>query len=114
MGGRNGDAWPDWLEVAFSGAKTIDEVDVFTVQDAYLAPVTPTPTLSFTKYGVTDFTIQYWDGTTWVAVPGGVISGNTLVWRQVVFAPVTTTKIRVLVTGALAGRSRLTEVEAWQ
>ncbi|HET9831687.1 MAG TPA: S8 family serine peptidase, partial [Vicinamibacterales bacterium] len=32
-------AWPDWLEVDFAGAKTINEVDVFSVQDNYTAPV---------------------------------------------------------------------------
>ena len=27
--------FPDWLQVDFAGAKTIDEIDVFTVQDNY-------------------------------------------------------------------------------
>src|SRR6185295_3235404 len=45
------DAYPDWLEVDFPVAKTIDEVDVFSVQDNYTAPIDPTPTLTFTKYG---------------------------------------------------------------
>src|SRR5262245_29387350 len=31
-------SWPDWLEVDFAGATTIDEVDVFSVQDNYTAP----------------------------------------------------------------------------
>ena len=74
-------AWPDWLEVDFAGAKTIDEVDVFSLQDNYTAPVDPTPALTFSRFGLTDFTVQYWDGTQWAAVPGGVVSGNTLVWR---------------------------------
>src|SRR5262249_30116024 len=83
-------AWPDWLEVDFAGAKTINEVDVFSVQDNYLAPVDPTPTMTFTQYGLTDFTVQYWDGTTWATPPGGAVSGNNLVWRQVTFPAVTT------------------------
>jgi subtilisin family serine protease len=106
-------AWPDWLEVDFAGTKTISEVDVFSVQDNYTAPVDPTPTMTFTQYGLTDFTVQYWDGTTWVTPPGGAVSGNNLVWRQVSFAAVTTTKIRLLVTGALATWSRVTELEAY-
>ena len=36
-------AWPDWLEVQFNGSKTIEEIDVFTVQDNYSAPSEPTP-----------------------------------------------------------------------
>ena len=107
-------SWPDWLEVDFAGAKTINEVDVFSVQDNVYAPVEPTSTMTFTRYGLTDFTVQYWNGTQWVAVPGGVVSGNTLVWRQLTFGAVTTTKIRVLITGALDTWSRVTEVEAYQ
>jgi peptidyl-Asp metalloendopeptidase len=105
--------WPDWLEVDFAGAKTINEVDVFSVQDAYTAPADPTATMTFSLYGLTDFTVQYWDGTQWLAVPGGAVSGNRLVWRQLTFAALTTTKIRVLVTGALNTWSRITEIEAY-
>ena len=105
--------WPDWLEVDFARAKTISAVDVFSVQDNYASPVEPTAAMTFTQYGLTDFTVQYWDGAQWTAVPGGVISGNNLVWRQLTFAAVTTTKIRVYVTGALNTWSRITEVEAY-
>ncbi len=47
-----------------------------------------------------------------MTVPGGVVTGNNLVWRKVTFPEVTTTKVRVVINGALAGRSRLVEVEA--
>ncbi len=30
-----GNTFPDWVEVDFNGSKTIDEVDVFSVQDSY-------------------------------------------------------------------------------
>src|SRR5205085_2567291 len=48
-------AFPDWLEVDFSGSKTIGEIDVFTLQDNFTAPSVPTPTMTFTLYGTTDF-----------------------------------------------------------
>jgi hypothetical protein len=35
------------------------------------------------------------------------------VWRQLLFSPVTTTAIRITVTGALDTWTRLTEVEAY-
>jgi hypothetical protein len=110
---KTADSWPDWLEIDFSGAQTIGEVDVFTVQDSYGAPSDPTPSMTFTRYGIRDFEVQYWTGTAWQDVPGGAIVGNNLVWRQVTFAALTTTKIRVLVTNALNSYSRITEVEAW-
>ena len=107
------DSWPDWLEVDFNGSKTIGEIDVFSVQDNYQAPVTPTQQMTFSLYGLTNFEVQYWTGTTWQDVPGGAISGNNSVWRQVTFAPLSTTKIRILVNAALNTWSRITEVEAW-
>jgi len=110
---RTGNTWPDWLEVDFAGLQTIDEVDVFSVQDAYTAPSTPTSSMTFSLYGVRDFAMQYWDGVGWTTVPGGTIVGNTLVWRPVTFAAVTTTKIRIYITNGANGSSRVTEVEVW-
>jgi Bacterial Ig domain len=105
--------WPDWLEVAFSAPHAIGEVDVFSMQDNYRSPSEPTPTMTFTKYGLTDFEVQYWTGTAWAAIPGGTVTGNSLVWRQLLFAPITTSKIRVWVTGAVDKWTRITEVEAY-
>jgi hypothetical protein len=106
------DVFPDWLEVDFAGTKTIDEVDVFSMQDSYPAPGDPTPTMTFNWYGLRDFDVQYWTGSVWEPVPGGTIKGNTLVWRKLVFAAVTTSRIRVYVTNAMTW-SRITEVEAY-
>ena len=47
------------------------------------APVEPTTTQTFSQYGVTSFTVQYWDGAQWLTVPGGAITGNQQVWRTV-------------------------------
>jgi YD repeat-containing protein len=107
-------AFPDWLEVSFAAAETIDEVSVFSVQDNYAAPQEPTEAMTFTQYGVAAFHLEYWTGTAWAQIPGGSVSGNNKVWRKVTFAPVTTTKIRVVVNSGLAGYSRVTEVEAWR
>jgi hypothetical protein len=121
MWGANGgwtdstpNTFPDWLEVDFSGPKTIDEIDVFSVQDNYQTPIDPTESLTFTLYGLTDFQVQYWDGSQWLPVPGGTVSGNTLVWRRFNFDRLTTSRIRVRVTGALDTWSRVAEVEAHQ
>jgi hypothetical protein len=106
-------AWPDWLEIQFNGTQTIEEVDVFTLQDNYGSPIEPTASTTFTKYGVVDFRVEYWTGSDWQTVPGGVVTGNNLIWRQLYFAPVTTSRIRVVVTNGKADYSRLTEVEAY-
>jgi hypothetical protein len=106
-------AYPDSLQIDFSGSKTISEIDVFTVQDNYFSPSAPTPAMTFTLYGLRDFEVQYWNGAAWQTVPGATVTGNNLVWRKFTFAPITTTRIRVLVTASLASYSRITEVEAW-
>jgi probable HAF family extracellular repeat protein len=113
-GWRDGtaNAYPDWVQVEFAGARKVDEINVFSLQDNYTSPAEPTESLAFTKYGVTSFEAQYWDGAQWVAVPGGTVTGNNLVWRKVTFPAVTTTKVRVVVHNGMGGRSRLVEVEA--
>ena len=126
-GDRNGSNWtsgggwidgtyntyPDWLQVDFAGNKTIGEIDVFTVQDDYANPVNATDTQTFSAWGITAFDVQYWDGSAWVTVPSGSVTGNNKIWRKFTFTPVTTSKIRVLVNGAANSFSRITEVEAW-
>lgn len=104
---------PDWLEIGFSGMKLIEEVHVFSMQDNYTSPVDPTSAMTFSLYGLRSFVMQYWDGAAWVALPGGIVTDNNLVWRKALFTPITTNKIRVFITAALNGYSRVIEVEAW-
>ena len=105
--------FPQWVEVAFNGSKTINEVDVFSLQDNYANPIEPTEATTFSLYGLTGFQVQYWNGSAWVTVPGGSVSGNNKVLKKITFAPLTTTKIRVLANTAADGWSRMVEVEAW-
>ena len=106
-------AQPAWLEVQFNGSKTITEVDVVTIQNNFNAPVEPTESTSFSLYGLTSYQVHYWTGSGWATIAGGSVTGNDKVWRKFIFAPITTTKIRVLATSSPDGHSRLAEVEAW-
>ncbi|HEU4713033.1 MAG TPA: discoidin domain-containing protein [Pyrinomonadaceae bacterium] len=105
--------FPAWLEVQFSGSKTIREIDVFTLQDNYNAPVEPTESMTFSVGGLTGYEVQYWTGSAWAPVPDTSVNGNNRVWKKFTFAPLTTTKIRVLSSSSPDNYSRLTEVEAW-
>jgi len=115
----NGGGWndatfntqPDWVQINFNGTKSIDRVVVYTLQDNYPNPIEPTDTLTFNTYGVTDFTVQGWNGSAWTTL--ATVSGNNLVKRTVNFAAFTTDRIRVNVTSVLAGYSRIIEIEAW-
>ena len=70
----NGGGWadgtpstfPDWVQIVFNGSKTIDRVVVYTVQDNYLSRSSPPTRMTFATYGITDFTVQGWNGSSWI------------------------------------------------
>ena len=103
--------FPDVAQIVFSGQKTIDHVIVYSVQDTFASPVEPTNVMTFSQYGITDFTVQGWNGVSWVTL--GTVSGNNLVKRTVNFSAFTTDRIRINITNALASSSRIVEIEAW-
>jgi len=105
--------FPAWLEVQFNGSKTIMEIDVVTIQDNYNAPIEPTESMTFALGGLTAYQVQYWNGSAWVTITNGSVSGNNKVWKKFSFAAITTTKIRVLSSASPDNYSRLTELEAW-
>jgi YVTN family beta-propeller protein len=105
------DAWPDWLEVVLNGMKTIDHVVVYTLQDNATNPVEPTDGMTFSRYGIQDFSLEAWNGTNWVML--GSVTGNNLVKRTVTFPPVTVDRVFLYVTRSLGGYSHVTELEAW-
>ena len=127
-GDRTGNAWgsgtggwndgtrgvfPDSLEVDFSGAKTVNEIRVYTLQNNWTTAGEPTLTTPATGEGILDFDVQYWNGSAWVTVPGGSVTGNDKAMRVFSFADITTTKIRVVVNNARNNYSRIVEVEAF-
>jgi hypothetical protein len=116
----NGGVWkdatlqifPDWVEIDFNGAQTIDHVIVYSAQDNNTSPVDPSSTMTFTQRGITAFDVQAWNGATWVTL--GSVTGNHLVKRSVAFTATTTSKIRVVTNATANGRdSLITEIEAW-
>lgn len=106
--------YPDWVEINFKRIRTIDWINVFTLPDNFSSnPGERDLNQTFSKFGITDFDVQYWNGRVWKNVPGGAIRGNRNVWRKIAFPPITTNKIRVVVRDALDGHSRITEIEAF-
>jgi hypothetical protein len=107
--------WPDNLDIAFGGAaKTISEIDVYTLQNNFHSPTVPDENTDASFYGILDFQVQTWNGVTWVTVPGGMITGNMKVLRRITLAsPITTAKVRVLVTNGRSYYSRIVELECY-
>ena len=118
----NGEGWndatpdsvPDWIQVDFAGSKTIDEINVFSLHDNYTAENTPTETQTFTLYGLLAFDVQYWNGSSWVTIPGGSVTGNNKVWRRFTFSQITTSKIRVWINAVPDSWSRVVEIQAYE
>ena len=104
-------AFPDWLQVVFNGLKSIDRVVVYTLQDNATNPVEPTDAMTFTSFGIVDFTVEGWNGSAWVVL--ATVTGNNHVKRTLTFSPFVTDRVRVNVTRAMGGYSHITEVEAW-
>ena len=104
------------MAVAFSGAKNLSEVDVYTLADGFPLSSDPGPSDTFTQYGITAFEVQYStnSGGSWTDVPGGNIVGNNLIWKKINFAAISSvTNIRVLVHAFDGGYSRIVQVEAY-
>jgi RHS repeat-associated protein len=117
----NGEGWndatenvvPDWIQVDFAGSKTIDEISVFSLHDNYTQENTATETQTFSLYGLVAFNVQYWNGSSWVTIPGGTVTGNNKVWRKFTFSAVTTSKIRVYINSVPDAWSRVVEIQAF-
>ena len=110
------DVWPDWLAVTFGGgAKTINEVWVWTLQNNYQQPVVPDENSPADVYGIEDFEVQVPDAQApsgWRTV--ATVTGNTKVLSKVVLpSPETTTAIRINVTKGRVYYSRIVEVQAY-
>ena len=78
----------------------------------YTQPVEPTDSTTFATYGITAFTVQGWNGTSWITLA-------TVSWQQPRQAhasasrPTSTDRIRHQHHRRPRRRSYLTEVEAW-
>src|SRR5262245_54870207 len=75
----------------------------------------PSATLT-SIYAVTDFDLQYWDGSTWVTLPNGQVRGNRNVWRRFTFPSLTTTALRMwILNGSYANPAGVAvqEIEAY-
>lgn len=110
-GGWRSTAQPVAIDVTFPSAKAVEKIivgaGIFTASGAE-----PMPASDF-EYGCINFDVQTWNGTAWVTVPGGAVTSNTKMLREFTFAAITTTKIRVNVTGGSYGTAWLNEIEAY-
>ncbi|MBX9766521.1 MAG: hypothetical protein K2X47_04540 [Bdellovibrionales bacterium] len=103
-------AFVDGIEILFARPKSINEINIYTLQDNYLFPVEPTPSLQFSLYGLTDGIVYGVSNGRLIEL--GRFSKNRNVQIRIQFAYVELSSIRVVITGALNAFSRVTEIEA--
>lgn len=104
--------FPDSVTIVFNGIKAIDRVVVYSIQDDFNNPSQPTDEMTFTLYGVTEFTVEGWDGTAWQTL--ATVTGNDLIKKSCLFDAFETDRIRVnIVAGQDDTWSRVAEIECW-
>jgi hypothetical protein len=104
----------DNVEINFKIDQPIQEIDVYTLKNSPNNGSVVNDTTPATSYGITSFNVQYWNGSAFVDVPGGAVTGNTLAKRKFIFPTITTNRIRVVVNDSADHLySRIVEIEAF-
>src|SRR5262249_19547 len=107
---------PQTLTINFGTTRTINQVNVYGVQNDYTNPIpNPDETTPATLYGLVDFHVQYDTGGGQfadIANGKGSVTGNDKVLKRLFFNPITTSAIRIVVTNGGGGYARIVEVEA--
>ncbi len=94
---------PGFVELKWPALQTIGGVRIVTGQAGGQWPKTP----------ITDFVIQYHDGSNWTDIPATKTTGNNSADWNSRFDPVTTDRIRLWVTASDGNLIRLWEFEAY-
>lgn len=88
----------EWLEVDLLINHAVGSAQVFSGSIGASEPRESTQP-------ITDFKLQFWDGSTWSDIPGATITGNTETARNIIFPePVFSARIRLLTTAATDAR----------
>jgi hypothetical protein len=62
---------------------------------------------------LSDFTLQWHDGTAWQDIPDARVAANRQIAWSAPFTPVETTRLRLVITATPGGTSRIWEVELY-
>ena len=101
---------PEWAQVMFDAAQTINTVTVYSLPDNYTSGTEPTDTQTFTKIGLTAFDVQVVKNGKWTTVAS--VTNNQLVKRVVTFKDATTIGVRIVCNSGPAGGIGIVEIEA--
>ena len=94
---------PGWVELAWDEPQTISAARIITGQAGEIEPDTP----------IMDFVLQYHDGSDWRDVPGTEVADNCEFDWHAKFPPITTGRLRLLVTATPGDLTRIWEFELY-
>jgi hypothetical protein len=94
---------PNWVELAWEKPVTVGSARIVS---GYLSE-------GAVREPIADFVLQAHDGKDWKDIPGTKVEGNTDPYWHRAFEPVTAARLRLLVTAAAGGISRLWEIELY-
>jgi len=95
---------PGWVELAWSEPQTVNAARIVTGQTGEIEPATP----------IVDFVLQHHNGSDWKDVPGTEVTDNCEFDWHATFPPVTTSRLRLLVTATPGGLTRIWEFELYR
>lgn len=102
---------PGWLQFDLPSPVSASKVILYTGQDQYQPQVEPSDTMTFSKYGITAWRFEGWDGSAWKLLAS--VSGNNLVKRTASFASFTGSRFRLTPTASPDGALRVVQVELY-
>jgi hypothetical protein len=113
VGGFQQNGAGNYVEITFVGSKTISRYDVIFPQDSNINGSTDPANTSVagTTYAVQDFTVQYWNGSSYTTID--TVTGNNFQWVQRSITPTATTKMKFIWDTVRAGAAYLLETECW-
>jgi hypothetical protein len=102
---------PTTVTVDFGVTRSITGINVFGLKNPASYTTAPSTADTSTANPLVDFTIDYWNGSSWVNLQ--TITGNNKTRRDFTFGAVSASKIRVTCTAAPSGFA-IVEIEAWK
>jgi hypothetical protein len=102
------------IEIKFSSPQPVEWLYLFgRPKDGNYSDPATTTIADGNVAGNDGFTVEYWTGTSWLAVSELLRVGSPNLWQRVKFTPVTTDRIRLKLTPPYTTQVIVSEIEVW-
>lgn len=103
------------IEIKFASPQSVEWLYLFgrPKDSGFYSDYSPTTLADGNVAGNEGFTVEYWTGSTWVAVSELLRVGSPNMWQRVKFSPVTTDRVRLKLTPPYTNQVIVSEIEVW-